>query len=88
MQVSKTRLKIRSLIMYHKNSTDKIFRDQNNEKHERKIVSPPLDNQKSKSSKIYQREMKSNDTKRNLKILTRKLKKMIPIEKKYKDDIN
>ena len=50
--------------------------------------SPPLDKQKSKTSKIYQREMKSNDTKRNLKILTRKLKKMIPIEKKYKDDIN
>ena len=63
--------------MYHKNSTDKIFRDQINEKHERKIISPPLDNQKSKSSKIYQREMKSNDTKRNLKILTRKLKKKL-----------
>ena len=28
MQVSKSRLKMRSLIMYHKNSTDKIFRDQ------------------------------------------------------------
>ena len=53
MQVSKIRLKMRYLIMYHKNSTDKIFRDQNNEKHERKIISPPLDNQKSKSSKIY-----------------------------------
>ena len=45
-------------------------------------ISPPLDKQKSKTSKIYQREMKSNDTKRNLKILTRKLKKMIPIERK------
>ena len=39
--------------MYHKNSTDKIFRDQNNEKHERKIICTLLDNQKSKSSKIY-----------------------------------
>ena len=74
MQVSKTRLKMRSLIMYHKNSTDKIFRDQNNKKMKENI-SPPLDKQKSKTSKIYQREMKSNDTKRNLKILTRKLKK-------------
>ena len=63
MQVSKTRLKLRSLIMYHKNSTYKIFRDQNNEKHERKIISPPLDKQKSQSSKIYLIEMKSNDTK-------------------------
>ena len=53
MQVIKTTLKLRFLITYHKNSTDKIFRDQNNEKHERKIISPPLDNQKSKSSKIY-----------------------------------
>ena len=70
--------------MYHKNSTDKIFRDQNNEKHERKIISPPLDNQKINSSKIYQRKMKSNDTKRNSKILTKKnlIEKMIPIEKK------
>ena len=53
--------------MYHKNSTDKIFRDQNNEKHERKIISPPLDKQKSQSSKIYLIEMKSNDTKNKIK---------------------
>ena len=58
--------------MYHKNSTYKIFRDQNNEKHERKIISPPLDKQKSQSSKIYLIEMKSNDTKWNSKILPKK----------------
>ena len=42
MQVSKTRFKLESLIMYHKNSTYIIFEDQNNKKHERKIISPPL----------------------------------------------
>ena len=38
--------------MYHKNSIDEIFRDQNNKKH-KKNISPPLDKQKSKTSKIY-----------------------------------
>ena len=42
MQVSKKTLKLRFLIIYHKNSTYRIFKDQNNEKHERKIISPLL----------------------------------------------
>ena len=49
MQVSKIRLKLRSLIIYHKNSTYKIFKDQNNEKHEIKIISPPLFIQENKT---------------------------------------
>ena len=53
MQVSKTMLKLRSLIMYHKNSTYKIFRDQNNEKHERKIISPPLLYKKTKQDFLH-----------------------------------
>ena len=67
MQVSKIRLKLRSLMMYHKNSTYRIFRDQNNEKYEGKNISPTLDKQKSQSSKIYLIEMKSNDTKNKIK---------------------
>ena len=41
--------------MYHKNSTYEIFRDQNNKKNMKKkiYISPPLDKQKSKTSKIY-----------------------------------
>ena len=36
-------------MMYHKNSTYRIFRDQNNEKHERKIISLPLFIQENKT---------------------------------------
>ena len=53
MQVSKTKLKLRSLIMYHKNSTYRIFKDQNNEKHERKIIFPPLLCKKTKQDFLH-----------------------------------
>ena len=53
MQVSKIRLKLRSLIMYHKNSIYRIFRDQNNKKHERKIIPPPLLCKKAKQDFLH-----------------------------------
>ena len=53
MQVSKIRLKLRSLIMYHKNSTYIIFKDQNNEKHERNFISPPLLYKKTKQDFLH-----------------------------------
>ena len=43
--------------MYHKNSTYRIFKDQNNEKHERKIISLPLLYKKIKQDFLHRENM-------------------------------